>query len=83
MTQQRNFCGRTRREFMWQAGGGFAGTALAGMLGNSFFANQARAADDVTKWENPLAAKVSHFAPKAKSVIFFVHVWRAEPHRYI
>jgi len=25
-------CGRTRREFLWEAGGGFAGVALAGML---------------------------------------------------
>jgi len=25
-------CGRTRREFVWEMGGGFAGTALAGML---------------------------------------------------
>ena len=24
-----NFCGRTRREFIWQTGGGFAGAALA------------------------------------------------------
>ena len=26
---QHNFCGRTRREFLWQAGAGFTGTALA------------------------------------------------------
>lgn len=67
---KRNFCGRTRREFMWQAGGGFAGTALAGMLGNSFFANESVAADGVSRWDNPLAPKDPHFAPKAKSVIF-------------
>ena len=67
---KRNFCGRTRREFMWQAGGGFAGTALCGMLGNSFFANQATAANQTDEWQNPLAAKPSHFAGKAKSVIF-------------
>ena len=70
MSTQRNFCGRTRREFIWQAGGGFAGTALAGMLGNSFFAKQTRAADDVTQWKNPLEPRVPDFAPKAKSVIF-------------
>jgi hypothetical protein len=66
----KNFCGRTRREFMWQAGGGFAGTALAGLMGNQFFASQAVGADNDTAWENPLAAKASHFAPKAKSIIF-------------
>ena len=68
--QKKNFCGRTRREFMWQAGGGFAGTALAGMLGNDFFAKQAIAADGETDWQNPLAPKQPHFKPKAKSVIF-------------
>ena len=70
MAQKRNFCGRTRREFMWQAGGGFAGTALAGLLGDSFFSSQGFAADGKQKWENPLAPKPPHFAPKAKSVIF-------------
>ncbi len=66
----KNFCGRTRREFMWQAGGGFAGTALAGMLGNEFFARQVVAADGTSQWTNPLAARQPHFPAKAKSVIF-------------
>lgn len=55
---------------MWQAGGGFAGTALAGLLSDGFFANEAVAADGKTDWENPLAPKAPDFAPKAKSVIF-------------
>src|ERR1051325_11613656 len=66
----RGFCGRTRREFLWQVGAGFVGTALAGMLEESFFAKQAFAADGVTKFSNPLAPKTPHFTPKAKSVIF-------------
>ncbi len=67
----KNFCGRTRREFIWQSGAGFAGTALAGLLSDEgFFDNQTVAADGATKWENPLAPKDPHFAPKAKSVIF-------------
>jgi Protein of unknown function (DUF1501) len=65
-----NFCGRTRREFLWQAGGGFAGTALAGLLGNSFFAAQTMAANGTDEWANPLAPKAPHFPAKAKSVIF-------------
>ena len=64
------FCGRTRREFLWQTGGGFTATALAGMLGDNFFASQSLAADGVTRFENPLAVKQPHFKPKAKSVIF-------------
>ncbi len=44
-TMARDFCGRTRREFLWQTGGGFGAAALAGMLGtDGFFANTARAA---------------------------------------
>src|SRR5687767_2597479 len=66
----RNFCGRTRREFLWQAGGGFAGLALSGLLGDDFFRSQAVAADGVTKFTNPLAAKKPHGPARAKSVIF-------------
>ncbi|HZN33016.1 MAG TPA: DUF1501 domain-containing protein [Pirellulaceae bacterium] len=65
-----NFCGRTRREFLWQAGAGFTGVALAGMLEGDFFARQATAADGVTKFANPLAPKKPHLPAKAKSVIF-------------
>lgn len=67
-----HFCGRTRREFLWEAAGGFTSVALAGLLGNSWIASQAKAADGLSK---NLAAQpdVSRFlthAPKAKSVIF-------------
>jgi hypothetical protein len=74
MTQDRkargNFCGRTRREFLWEAGGGFTSVALAGMLGSDFLASQTMAADGVTPLANPLAPKSPHFPGKAKSVIF-------------
>lgn len=63
------FCGRTRREFLWQAAGGFASVPLASMLGSDGFFNQAQAQDGVPM-VNPLAPKPPHFAPKAKSVIF-------------
>jgi hypothetical protein len=65
-----NFCGRTRREFLWQSGCGFAGVALSALLGDDFFGSQTLAADGATKFTNPLAAKKPHIAPKAKSVIF-------------
>ena len=39
-------CGRTRREFLWQAGGGFVGTALTYLLAqDGFFGGVARAAE--------------------------------------
>nr|AEH26463.1 hypothetical protein [uncultured Acidobacteria bacterium A2] len=65
------FCGRTRREFLWEAGGGFTSLALAALLErDGFLSGQARAADGVTPFENPLAPRQPHFAPKAKACIF-------------
>lgn len=65
------FCRRTRREFLWEAGGGFASVALTGMMSADGFLNsQVVAADGTNKYENPLAPKDPHFKPKAKSVIF-------------
>ena len=63
------FCRRTRREFLWEAGASFTGLALAGLLDHAFLARQSRAADG-TPFVNPLAARPPHFAPRAKSVIF-------------
>ena len=65
-----NFCGRTRREFLWEAGAGFTSLALSGMLGNSFLSSQTFAADGQSPFVNPLAPKAPMFAPKAKSCIF-------------
>ncbi|MFO0014613.1 MAG: DUF1501 domain-containing protein [Planctomycetota bacterium] len=60
---RRNFCGRTRREFLWQTGAGFGSAALAGLLSqDGFFANAN--ASDAVKLPQP------HFPAKAKSVIF-------------
>lgn len=62
------FCRRTRREFLWEAGGGFTGLALTGLLSlDSFFPSGARAA---TPFVNPLAPKQPRLPAKAKSVIF-------------
>lgn len=63
---QRNFCGRTRREFLWQSGAGFGGVALTSLLGQDGFFDVARAheTDSQKKILQP------HHAPKAKSVIF-------------
>ena len=65
------FCGRTRREFLWEAGGAFTSVALASLLSSDgFLSRQTLAADGETDWANPLSPKQPHFAPKAKSVIF-------------
>ena len=66
-----NFCGRTRREFLWQAGGGFTGVALAAALGDDgFLQRQALAADGLTPFRNPLRPRPSHVPVRARSVIF-------------
>ena len=64
------FCGRTRREFFWDAGAGFTSVALSGMLGGDFFAQQSVNAAETAKFSNPMTPRPPHFAPKAKSVIF-------------
>ena len=71
MQQHTNFCGRTRREFLWQLGGGFGGVALTSMLASDgFFGNSAHGAEEKSEFKNPLAPKQPHFPAKAKSVIF-------------
>ncbi|MBL9173355.1 MAG: DUF1501 domain-containing protein [Verrucomicrobiales bacterium] len=61
------FCRRTRREFLWEAGAGFTGVALAGLMGLD--ASRARAAE-AAAFVNPLAPKFPHRVARAKSVIF-------------
>jgi hypothetical protein len=54
-------CGRTRRELLWQVGGGFAGLALLDLLGrDGFFAAE----------PGESGAKKPHFSAKAKHVVF-------------
>lgn len=65
------FCQRTRREFLWETGGGFTGLGLTSMLAaDGFMGKQAVAADGVTPFVNPLAPKKPHYEGKAKAVIF-------------
>src|SRR5262245_32405187 len=60
-------CGRTRREFLWQVGGGFAGLALIDLLSRDGFFPRASAADEP---KSPLAPKEPHFPTKAKHAVF-------------
>ncbi len=65
-----NFCHRTRREFLWEAGAGFTGLAMTGLLTLDNFFTPAATAAPIPALGNPLAPKKSHFEAKAKSVIF-------------
>jgi hypothetical protein len=67
---QGTFCRRTRREFLWEAGGAFTSVALTGLLGGTFFGRQTLAADGVSTFTNPLAPRPPQITPKAKACIF-------------
>lgn len=54
-------CGQTRREYLWQIGGGFAGLALADLLQSDARADAPLA---------PGAPRTAHFPPKAKHCVF-------------
>lgn len=76
------FCGRTRREFLWEWGAGFAGLALSGMLDADRYFAQATtptatapngsgpAHGGAAELLNPLAPKLAHRAGGAKHCIF-------------
>lgn len=66
----RNFCGRTRRETLWQSGCGFPGLALASLLNADGVQRSAIADQTAPAFRNPLAPQAPHFQPRAKNVIF-------------
>jgi hypothetical protein len=73
MTQTFFPCGVTRREFVWEMGGGFVGTALAGMMALDGLALKSlRANTPSPVGLNPLEPKKSHYPMKAKSIIFLM-----------
>ncbi len=70
-------CGQTRREFVWEMGGGFAGVALTSLLAaDGFFGRHAGAEPkpnaQAAASGGPLAPKPSHFPTRVKSVIFLM-----------
>ena len=67
MNLRNTFCGRTRREFLWQAGGGFTSLGLVDMLSKDGFFDKLGGDDPAA---GPLAPKPPHHAPKAKACIF-------------
>ncbi len=66
------FCGRTRREFLWQIGAGFGGVALAGLAAAEWGSldRSCSASEGNEPAISPLAPKKPQFPAKAKSVIF-------------
>ena len=70
-------CGKTRREFLWEVGGGFAGLGLIDLLSrDGFFANQVRANEAAATGEagmHPLAPKAPHFGGAKHCVFLFMN----------
>jgi Protein of unknown function (DUF1501) len=65
-------CRQSRREFLWEVGGGFAGLALIDLLSrDGFFAARAQAGDAAAS-SAPylLAPRKPHFPAKAKHAVF-------------
>ena len=73
-TSKRFPCGQTRREWVWQMGAGFTGTALAGLLQQDGFRVPRAAAGDVIRAadEAPSSVQPPAFRPRAKHVIFLM-----------
>jgi hypothetical protein len=73
MSKQLMFpCGQTRREFIWEMGGGFTGLALTSLLARDGFFTRHAAADENDRSLNPLAAREPQFKPRAKACIFLM-----------
>ena len=55
----KDFCRRTRREFLWETGAGFGALGLTGLLSADGFFNRAAANEGTrtTKFVNPMAPK--------------------------
>jgi len=64
MDPRNTFCGRTRREFLWQTGAGFTSLGLVDLLSRDGSYRGFAAG------ENPMAPKPPHFPARAKAVIF-------------
>jgi hypothetical protein len=66
----RQFCRRTRREFLWETGAGFGALGLAGLFHNDPLLAAGADGKAKLKFTNPMAPKPPMFPAKAKAVIF-------------
>lgn len=65
-------CRRSRREFVWEMGAGFAGLALTSLLSKDGFFERYALAENPQRTLNPAAAKRPQLKPRAKACIFLM-----------
>src|SRR5438046_2163254 len=65
-------CGLSRREFVWEMGAGFVGTALASLLSEDGFFQRHAFAGETPHAASPLTPKPAHFSAKARACIFLL-----------
>ncbi|QDU08346.1 DUF1501 domain-containing protein [Gimesia aquarii] len=65
-------CRRSRREFVWEMGAGFAGLALTSLLSKDGFFERYASAESPQRTLNPAAAKRPQLKPRAKACIFLM-----------
>ncbi|QDT99539.1 DUF1501 domain-containing protein [Gimesia aquarii] len=65
-------CRRSRREFVWEMGAGFAGLALTSLLSKDGFFERYALAESPQRTLNPAAAKRPQLKPRAKACIFLM-----------
>jgi hypothetical protein len=65
-------CNNTRREFVWQMGGGFAGLALTSLLDRDGFFGRHAHGGEINTAASPLAARPPQLPTKAKACIFLM-----------
>ncbi len=82
-TSAGSFCGRTRREFLWEIGGGFGSVALTAFLGPKVsWIVKSVAADGVSPFMNPVRRN-RPVRGQGQECDLSVHVWRSQPCRHV
>ena len=80
MTHPANFCGRTRREFLWEAGAGFTGLALTGLLSDDGFLNRACRR---IGFRQPAGRQEAALPAQGEERHLPLHVWRPQSDRHL
>ena len=81
----RNFCGRTRREFLWEAGAGFTSLGLIDLLSRDGFLSRKASAADVAPRSTcqPAGRQAAPLPAQGQERHLPLHVRRTEPRRHL